>query len=399
MDISHIAMHRMVEERAAKDDAFRRTLEQQDRPLLSHGRGMSDDALLRKLRSLGFDAERKRLADLFPSFVSAQAMAEAMMGEAEVDIPDLQEDWVWIAITSLWERWQPQLPNMEMVNDKMQAGYTALEARDTQQACRLWLETWRAILDIMDRGGIRSLDDFDDGFGGTQSVFNWVQDFEMELCNAGLQETQFFHERIVLCETMIGRFSDGRLPIDGFKRALGESYSKLGDREKSDHLFRSWLDERPQWGWGWIGWSDCYWPFTEKENKDAERAEQILKEGLASPSVEDRADILERLAQLYEETGRDQQAGDVRKEIEQVRGPKRTTTGSLDPESLQIRQTYDFGDEGLPLEQLPNLAESLKSASSPRTDLFDQQRSIGRNETCPCGSGKKYKKCCGRRPR
>jgi uncharacterized protein YecA (UPF0149 family) len=20
---------------------------------------------------------------------------------------------------------------------------------------------------------------------------------------------------------------------------------------------------------------------------------------------------------------------------------------------------------------------------------------VGRNETCPCGSGKKYKKCCG----
>ena len=25
-----------------------------------------------------------------------------------------------------------------------------------------------------------------------------------------------------------------------------------------------------------------------------------------------------------------------------------------------------------------------------------EPRKIGRNETCPCGSGKKYKKCCGR---
>jgi uncharacterized protein YecA (UPF0149 family) len=23
-------------------------------------------------------------------------------------------------------------------------------------------------------------------------------------------------------------------------------------------------------------------------------------------------------------------------------------------------------------------------------------RKVGRNEPCPCGSGKKYKKCCGR---
>jgi SWIM/SEC-C metal-binding protein len=24
------------------------------------------------------------------------------------------------------------------------------------------------------------------------------------------------------------------------------------------------------------------------------------------------------------------------------------------------------------------------------------EKKIGRNEPCPCGSGKKYKKCCGR---
>ncbi len=24
------------------------------------------------------------------------------------------------------------------------------------------------------------------------------------------------------------------------------------------------------------------------------------------------------------------------------------------------------------------------------------EKNVGRNETCPCGSGKKYKKCCGK---
>lgn len=24
------------------------------------------------------------------------------------------------------------------------------------------------------------------------------------------------------------------------------------------------------------------------------------------------------------------------------------------------------------------------------------EKNVGRNQTCPCGSGKKYKKCCGR---
>lgn len=39
--------------------------------------------------------------------------------------------------------------------------------------------------------------------------------------------------------------------------------------------------------------------------------------------------------------------------------------------------------------------EAMASASSIPTP-FSKRRKIGRNDPCPCGSGKKYKKCCGR---
>ncbi len=156
---------------------------------------------------------REHLVDNFPKFVSAEVMSSALVDCAEAEIPDAEVDWVWIAITCLWERWQPNLPNMEMVDDKMQAGYAALNAGDTLQACRLWLETWRGILDIIDRAGMDSLDEFDDQFRGTQSVFNWVQDFESELHNAGMDEPRFLHERISLCEMMLDQFSNGRLAV------------------------------------------------------------------------------------------------------------------------------------------------------------------------------------------
>lgn len=32
----------------------------------------------------------------------------------------------------------------------------------------------------------------------------------------------------------------------------------------------------------------------------------------------------------------------------------------------------------------------------PKPETRRNQNKIGRNEPCPCGSGKKYKKCCGR---
>jgi hypothetical protein len=221
-------------------------------------------------------------------------------------------DWVWIATTCLWERWQPDLPNMEMVDDKMQAGYAAIRAGDTVHACRLWLETWQAILGIIDRAEMDSLDEFDDRFGGTQCVFNWVQELEMQLHNAGLEEPKFFRERISLCETMLDRFAGGRLSIDNFKMAVAESHFELGDREKGDRLFRAWLEESPQWGSGWIAWSDCHWLFAKSEHKDATRAEQILQEGLASRGVENRTHILERLQLLYEKIGRTEEAPTTR---------------------------------------------------------------------------------------
>jgi uncharacterized protein YecA (UPF0149 family) len=42
-------------------------------------------------------------------------------------------------------------------------------------------------------------------------------------------------------------------------------------------------------------------------------------------------------------------------------------------------------------------AQALTDAFSARTLLIDQNilKQAGRNDSCPCGSGKKYKKCHG----
>ena len=68
----------------------------------------------------------------------------------------------------------------------------------------------------------------------------------------------------------------------------------------------------------------------------------------------------------------------------------------LDPESLRIRF-------GLTLEHKWELSEEmeevLKDILKPQPNInlgtrFRNRKKIGRNEPCPCGSGKKYKKCC-----
>ncbi|MCH8828341.1 MAG: SEC-C domain-containing protein [Planctomycetes bacterium] len=55
---------------------------------------------------------------------------------------------------------------------------------------------------------------------------------------------------------------------------------------------------------------------------------------------------------------------------------------------LERRGTPPAGDE--PRDRY---AQPVQTAVSP---LRNTKRRVGRNEPCPCGSGRKYKKCCGR---
>jgi uncharacterized protein YecA (UPF0149 family) len=41
------------------------------------------------------------------------------------------------------------------------------------------------------------------------------------------------------------------------------------------------------------------------------------------------------------------------------------------------------------------MAEASQSGARPQTVRRDQPK-VGRNDPCPCGSGLKYKKCCGK---
>jgi preprotein translocase subunit SecA len=43
-----------------------------------------------------------------------------------------------------------------------------------------------------------------------------------------------------------------------------------------------------------------------------------------------------------------------------------------------------------PAEQSVRAASAAMTGSKAKSSM-----TVGRNEPCPCGSGKKYKKCCG----
>ena len=386
--LSWVAMERIYEHEVLPDAKLRK--QAGERPLRAHAKRLTDGELLAKLRSFGIEIDRAWLGRECARALSAQEIAGPLMDQSTSR--GQESDWIWICVATLWRRWFPEQPSFEVLDDKMQAGYELLKTSGAVAACRIWLEAWHDVLRLLDKAGIQSIEGFDERFRGTQSLFNWIQDLQSELWNAGLDDRQFLSARIAMCEEAMRRFpSDDSLMVENRRRAMAESYFELDETDKAEALYREWLDADPCWGWGWIGWSDCY-RFTRTERVDLNRCEQILREGFAIADVRDCADIADRLADVCEEQGRDEEAKEFRRQSERrATAVEVSRTVSSAGKVLRQKTGVNFGGAGLPLSELSNVAGMLRE--TPTVPLTRQK--VGRNEPCPCGSGKKYKKCCG----
>lgn len=62
---------------------------------------------------------------------------------------------------------------------------------------------------------------------------------------------------------------------------------------------------------------------------------------------------------------------------------------------LAASQNVDIQDVNIDIDRAIDITVEQQSRQAPRRDASRTARKIGRNDPCPCGSGKKYKKCCG----
>ncbi len=365
--MSFVALNRIMEKRMTTEPGLAEDLAQKGKGCLRFGRAMTDEQLIDKVRVLGLSLDRTVFDELRKGHLSAEEMSLSLSRERRLTFKGFEEEWLWVCLTVLWERWASETPNLEMIDDAMQEGYDFSDKGESDKAITAWFGVWKNILAVMDANKIKTLHEFNAVFRGSQFVRNWVQDVETELLNACWQNNNRCSERIRFCEEVIERTAgNDSSMIEDMRRAIGDSYAVMDDRQQADSLFDGWLKADPEWGWGWIGWSDSYALFTRGE-KDYGRAEQILKSGLAASGVRDRDDLLERLMRIYEETGRKEDAERIREEL------------GMPDERLEDGEIEESIDGGI-----ADIGLSEKT----------QSKKIGRNEPCPCGSGKKYKKCC-----
>lgn len=85
--------------------------------------------------------------------------------------------------------------------------------------------------------------------------------------------------------------SENREFIRYLRRSVAEGHFNLGRVAEADRLFEQWLEEEPDWTWGWIGWADCY-AFTlhRSEPVDLPKATRLLTHGLKLGTNEEKRD-------------------------------------------------------------------------------------------------------------
>jgi hypothetical protein len=262
---------------------------------------MSTDEILAKLNRLGIPATTESYRQAAERHESAERLADEWRAQYPFH-PEgrYDDDFVWMAAIVLWKRLVPDRICFEQIDERMQEGYELLESQRIAEACDAWWQVWEWLVDKVtpERDTIAALDEV---FMGTQSVFNWCQDFEMELGNAGLDDARYDRLRIRYVQEFLQAFADvDDLMRGNFLRAEAESYWRLGDRKTAEARLEALIQENPAWPWGYIDWSDLYWLYRDSP-KNYARGEQILRRALARPDLEDRQDVLDRLHSLREE--------------------------------------------------------------------------------------------------
>ncbi len=189
----------------------------------------------------------------------------------------------------------------------------------------------------------------------------WLQDMEMELGNAGENEKQIEFCREVL-DILDWKYEDG----SNFMSALGESLYRTGK-----------IDEGKQW------FRDC-----------------LKKEG-------DNQNILIAYCWCLAETEGLEIAYDlIRRKVIGI--PCGTENQLLFSVAKTLANALHQEDDLKWIKQQMEIFEASWRAAVEHNDLHDdfsvpimkpivKEKKIYPNDPCPCGGGKKYKKCCGRK--
>ncbi len=260
---------------------------------ISRVREMETPALDSALARLGVHLDRAAF--------TAAAEGQLSAWELSLDwdpVEGADAEFLGLVACELWRRWLPEVPSLEMIDERMQDGYDALERGDGRGACAIWLEVWSLLLDTLpDASSVEALDE---GFvTGLNRIGNWVGDVSIELRNLAHAEPELARRARAVYRVAAERLGDRHVRGD-----LAELHYALGETEAGEAVLESLIRDDPDDPGGYALLSDHLGWGREPGHADVPRAIALLETALARP-VRDATswDLARRLEDLRERRG------------------------------------------------------------------------------------------------
>ena len=262
-----------------------------------------------------------------------------------IDFEDTHE------ILTEWDEWD------QLVQD----GYEAQIDQNSGQMIALWWKAWEIFQKIAETAEYKiSISGLMESQDYQYPIDAWLQDLEMELGNAGEHKKRMEFCRSIL-EMLDWSFDDA----SSFKSAIGEELYAEGKTDQGRKWFEDWLKDEPHNPNALSVFSWCV-----QEEKGAEEAYKILRREVIGVACTIENELLfERAKLLAENLEKTEDLNWIESQLEYI-------YNALGKAELH-KDLYD--DFVLPIQQ-PIIKE----------------KKVYPNDPCPCGSGKKYKKCCGK---
>jgi tetratricopeptide (TPR) repeat protein len=307
---------------------------------------MSNEAIVAKMKELVPAFDLSEFVTKTRQYLSAEDLSEAEY-YPHATFSNEDEDFIWMACEELWKRLCPNNPPVEHVARQLD---DVIEKIIKAEEKRRWKQFIRHTCEALDLIRQHVVEETPAGRKLRRNFYQKLRQtafYDLDsflddmLCN--LMEHEEYEKVIDIAEV----FGDS-LGDDSFLDYKAESLFALGRKNEAEKLYQEIVKRNPDDPWFLVHAGDCCVDYGEKDFVKAKSyylgALNVARERQKLPEGKDELQaIYQRLINLAEETGdRD--------------------------EAVQYRRLLDLL----------------------------QTKKVGRNDPCPCGSGKKYKKCCGR---
>lgn len=273
------------------------------------------------------------------------------------------------------------------INDACEAVLDAIDAEREEEAAELFLDLWPTLKEYVvynlyreTASGIEKpeLEDIPE-------MTEYEVNFDSLLSEVGtmLQNTRRYQETIDFSKEMLELFSWKVSSPAPYKNDIGFALAEMGNEHESEAWFQKLLAEEPdniEYISGYV--------FSLQIRGDSERALKVLEAHLPADESEDIRfeGMYTQAARLYGLAGDTERADHFENLLKKIQ----------EQISAMAEKFEEYLEEDWE-QDLPAKKVHKDFPGESRKEIpIVKEKKIYPNDPCPCGSGKKYKKCCGR---